>query len=126
MTQLDVVQSMDAEEIAGMLVSGCIVRSPQSSNSLAYTSPADDYSIAYASRDMALRKTVEWLNSEVHDEKYLLASNTPYRRPSKQVPTCNLVEELKTRPGVTSYQVNAYAPFDFHITGPAILLVVED
>lgn len=42
------------------------------------------------------------------------------------VPTCELVEELKKRPGVISKEVDPYAEHTISCTGPVVILVVED
>lgn len=66
-TNLDRIHMMSAEEIAPMLLGRCIRNDARYGKSLAYTSPADSYGIAYPSIDTALQHTVEWLKSESKD-----------------------------------------------------------
>lgn len=44
----------------------------------------------------------------------------------KKVATRDLVEELKTREGVRTLEIDPYSPYSVGGTGPAIVLVVED
>ena len=44
----------------------------------------------------------------------------------KNISTRDLVEELKTRKGVRTLEVESYAPYSVGGTGPVIVLVVED
>ena len=41
-------------------------------------------------------------------------------------PTCKLVGELEKRMGVNVHTVEPYQQFELRVTGPAIILVVED
>lgn len=44
----------------------------------------------------------------------------------KNISTRDLVEELKTREGVRTIEVDPYSPYSVGGTGPVIVLVVED
>lgn len=44
----------------------------------------------------------------------------------KNISTRDLVEELKSREGVRTLEIDPYKPYSVGGTGPAIVLVVED
>lgn len=44
----------------------------------------------------------------------------------QKIPTCKLVEELKTREGVCAQTINPHEDQQIQINGPAIVLIVID
>lgn len=42
------------------------------------------------------------------------------------IPTCELVEALLRREGVTAKEIGPYEPYKIEGEGPAVILIVED
>ena len=66
-TNLDRIRSMSADELAPLLVGHCIRMDARRGKTLAFTSPADDFSVAYATMSEATQRTVNWLRAEVEE-----------------------------------------------------------
>lgn len=69
-----------------------------------------------------------WLNNPSDGVTELLPPNADNKREPalRNFPTCELVEELKTREGVETTIVEPYYEGSVHVSGPAIVLNVTD
>lgn len=47
-------------------------------------------------------------------------------KPLKECKTCEIVEELKEREGVTAHWAEPYEDKEFSVAGPALVLIVID